>query len=45
MCEDMLEFGDPSTVEPKLTKHELKVAERAIAIQVGDFGKVSRINV
>ena len=31
MREEMLEFGDPGTVERKLTRHEIKVAERAAA--------------
>ena len=35
MCEGMLEFGDPSTVEHKLTEHEFKGAERAAAVQAG----------
>ena len=42
--EDMLEFGDSSTVECKLTKHELKAAERAAAVQAGDVAKAARID-
>ena len=44
MREGMLEFGDPSTVELKLTKHELKIAERAAAVQAGDVAKVAHID-
>ena len=39
-----LEFGDPDVPESKLTKHEVKVAERAAAVQAGDVAKISRID-
>ena len=45
MREEMLEFGDLSMVERKLTKHELKITERASAEQAGDVAKVARIDV
>ena len=45
MHKDMLEFGDPSAVERKLKKHELKVAGRAAAIQASDVAKIARIDV
>ena len=40
MDEGMLEFSDPSTVERKLKKDELKIAKRATAAHSGDVSEV-----
>ena len=40
----MLEFDDPNTVELKSMKHELKVSERAAAVQAGDIARLVRID-
>ena len=44
ICEDLLVFGDPSTAERMLTKHELKISGRAAAVQTGHIAKVSCID-
>ena len=41
---EMLEFGDSSAVEQKLTRCELKLAERVAAIRTGDFVRVAPID-
>ena len=40
----MLELGDRSAIECKLTWHELKLAGGSVAVQVGDFAKIDRID-
>ena len=42
--EEMLEFGDPSIVERKLTKHELKDAQWAAAEQADNVANVARVD-
>ena len=41
----MLEFGDSSMAARKFTKHDLKTAERAAAVQAGDVAKATRSDV
>ena len=43
MCENMLEFDDPSAVERKLTIHELRLSGHDAAVQSGYVAKVARI--
>ena len=44
MFEDLLEFGDPSVVECKPTKYELKVGKQSAAVQPGDIAKFALID-
>ena len=44
MREEMLEFGDPSAVERKLTKHEQKTDEQADATDAGDIPEAARMD-
>ena len=44
MRKEMLEFGNPSTVEGKLMKYDLKVAERSTAVHTGDVAMSPRID-
>ena len=39
----MLEFGVTNIVERKLTRHELKFAEQAAAVQAGGIAKIAHI--
>ena len=40
----MLGFGDTSTIERKLTKHEQKIAERAATVRAANVAKATRID-